>query len=35
VQRDILEAATRDLDSLDAVDWAAVDAAVLAKLESL
>jgi kynurenine 3-monooxygenase len=35
VQRGILEAATRGLDSLDGVDWAAVDAEVLAKLEPL
>jgi kynurenine 3-monooxygenase len=35
VQRQILEDATRGLDSLEAVDWAAVDAAVLAKLEPL
>jgi kynurenine 3-monooxygenase len=35
VQRHILEDATRGLDSLEAVDWAAVDAAVLAKLEPL
>jgi kynurenine 3-monooxygenase len=35
VQRHILEDATRGLDSLEAVDWAAADAAVLAKLEPL
>ena len=35
VQRDILEAATRGLGSLDAVDWAAVDADVLARLPLL
>ena len=35
VQRVILEDATRGLDSLDGVDWAAADAAVLAKLEPL
>ncbi|HET7126484.1 MAG TPA: FAD-dependent monooxygenase, partial [Lysobacter sp.] len=35
VQRDILENATHGLDSLDAIDWTAVDAAVLAKLEPL
>ena len=35
VQRDILAAATRGLDSLDGVDWDAVDAAVLAKLDPL
>ena len=31
----ILEDATRGLDSLDGIDWAAADAAVLAKLEPL
>ncbi len=35
VQRDILVDATRGLDSLGDVDWAAVDAAVLARLEPL
>jgi kynurenine 3-monooxygenase len=35
VQRGILEAATRGLHSLDAVDWAEVDAEVLAKLDPL
>ena len=35
VQRVILEDATRGLDSLDGIDWAAADAAVLAKLEPL
>ena len=35
VQRDILVAATHGLDSLDGVDWDAVDAAVLTKLEPL
>ena len=35
VQRDILEDATRGLASLDGVDWAAVDADVVAKLEPL
>ena len=35
VQREILENATRRLDALDGVDWAAVDAAVLAKLDPL
>ena len=35
VQRGILENATRGLDSLDAVDWAAVDADVLARLPLL
>ena len=35
VQRELLENATRGLDSLDAVDWAAVDAAVLARLEPI
>ena len=33
VQREILENATRGLDALDGVDWAAVDADVLAKLD--
>ena len=32
VQRDILVEATRGLDSLQGVDWAAVDAAVEARL---
>ena len=35
LQRDILVDATRGIDSLDQVDWAAVDAAVLARLEQL
>ncbi len=35
IQRHILEDATRGLDSLDAVDWAAADAAVLAQLQPL
>jgi len=35
VQREILEDATRGLASLDAIDWAAVDADVLAKLDPL
>src|SRR5690606_1288745 len=35
VQRTILEDATRGLDSLEGVDWNAVDAAVLAKLALL
>ena len=35
VQREILADATRGLDSLDAVDWPVVDAAVLARLEPL
>ena len=35
VQREILEDATRGLASLDDVDWSAVDATVLAKLEPL
>ena len=35
VQRVILEDATRGLDSLDGVDWAAADAAVLANLERI
>lgn len=35
VQRTILEDATRELESLDAVDWDAVDAAVLAALEPI
>ena len=35
IQRGILEAATRGLDSLEEVDWAAADAAVLAQLEPL
>ncbi len=35
VQREILENATRGLDALDGVDWAAVDADVLAKLDPL
>ena len=35
VQREILVDATRRLASLEAVDWAAVDAAVLAKLDPL
>ena len=35
LQRDILVDATRGVDSLDGVDWDAVDAAVLAKLEPL
>ena len=35
VQRDILLDATRGVDTLDGVDWAVADAAVLAKLEPL
>ena len=35
IQRDILIAATRGLDSLEAVDWEAVDAEVLARLDVL
>lgn len=35
LQRDILVAATRGLDSLDAVDWDAVDARVTAQLDVL
>ena len=35
VQHDILVDATRGLDSLEGVDWQAVDAAVLATLEPL
>jgi len=35
VQRGILERATRGLDSLEGIDWAAVDADVLAKLDPL
>ena len=35
IQREILVDATRGLASLEAVDWAAVDAAVLAKLAPL
>ena len=35
VQREILEHATRGLDTPDGVDWKAVDAAVLAQLEPL
>lgn len=35
IQRHILEDATRGLDSLDGVDWAAADAEVIAKLSPL
>jgi len=35
IQREILVAATRGLDSLDGVDWNAVDASVMARLEPL
>jgi kynurenine 3-monooxygenase len=35
IQRQILEDATRGLDSLDSVDWAAADVAVLAQLTPL
>lgn len=35
IQREILVAATQGLDSLDSVDWAAVDAQVLARLDVL
>jgi hypothetical protein len=35
VQRDILMAATRGIESLDGVDWNAVDADVRAKLDLL
>ncbi len=35
IQRHILEDATRGLDSLDGVDWAAIDAEVMAKLSPL
>jgi len=35
IQRDILVAATRGLDSLESVDWDAVDAEVLARLDVL
>ena len=35
IQRDILIAATRGLDSLESVDWEAVDADVLARLDVL
>ncbi len=35
VQRDILVDATRGLDSLDAIDWPAVDAIVLLRLEPI
>ena len=35
IQRHILEDATRGLDSLDGIDWAATDAAVMAQLQPL
>jgi len=35
VQREILEDATRGLESLEGVDWDAVDAAVIARLAPL
>jgi kynurenine 3-monooxygenase len=35
IQREILVAATQGKDSLDAIDWAAVDADVLARLDLL
>jgi kynurenine 3-monooxygenase len=35
IQRDILVGATSGLDSLDAVDWPAVDAEILSRLDVL